>query len=71
MEGIQLHDRDTEDIVGTVILKNGASFEQVTDAWDRYMNFRDRHPDESSDIYEFANDHSNLCEVLEINFYQP
>jgi hypothetical protein len=70
MEAIQLHNRE-EEIVGTVLLKEGVEFSEVTDAWDKYLAEIEEEETEP-EIYEFVS-RGNwcLCEVLSIEFYQP
>ena len=70
MQAIQLHDKYTEDVIGTVLL-NGGSFDEVTDAWDKYQETRNSNLEDEPDIYEFAQLNWQLCEVLELSFYQP
>jgi len=71
MKAIQLHDKFTEEIIGTVLLKPFVEFSQISDAWDNYQNDYNSNREEEADIYEFVKINANLCEVLNIDFYQP
>lgn len=70
MEAIILHDKD-EEVIGTVLLKDKGTFDNVTDAWDIYLDELERREDDDPDIYEFADDNVEICEVLTVEFYQP
>ena len=37
MEAIQLHDKFSEEIIGTVFLKGTTTFNDITQAWDKYQ----------------------------------
>jgi hypothetical protein len=68
MEAIILHDKE-EEVIGTVLLKGEGTFDNVTDAWDKYLNELE---DEDPDIYEFVSKGNwEICEVLVVEFYQP
>jgi len=68
MEAIILHDK-TEEQIGTVLLKGEGTFDEVTDAWDKYLNELD---DDDPDIDEFVSKGNwEMCEVLTVEFYQP
>jgi len=72
MEAIQLHDRHSEEVIGTILLKGNGDFNTVTDAWDKYQDTHNTNLEEEADIYEFVADGNwMMCEVLEVNFYQP
>lgn len=67
MNAIILHDF-SEEIIGTVLIKEDGTFDNITNAWDDYLkNLTDDDPD----IYEFAEQHTDKCEVLSVDFYQP
>lgn len=68
MEAIILHDKE-EEVIGTVLLKGEGTFDNVTDAWDKYLNELE---DDEPDITEFvSNGNWELCEELNVEFYQP
>ena len=68
MRAIILHDKDEEQI-GTVLLKGDADFGDITDAWDKYLSELE---DDEPDIYEFVSKGNfEICEVLDVEFYQP
>lgn len=72
MQAIQLHDKFSEDIIGTVLLKDDVTFDDITDAWDKYQETHNSNTDKEPDIYDFVSKGNwYLCEVLEIDFYQP
>lgn len=68
MDAIILHDREEEQI-GTVLLKGNTTFDDVTDAWDKYLN---EIKDSEANIYDFVSQGNwEMCEVLNVDFYQP
>jgi hypothetical protein len=68
MEAIILHDKE-EEIIGTVLLKGEGTFDNITDAWDKYLNELE---DEEADINDFVSKGNwDICEVLSVEFYQP
>lgn len=73
MEAIQLYDKYTEEIVGTVLLKEGVDFDQITEAWDEYQETHNMNTMNEPNIYDFVSfeNNSELCHVLNIEFYQP
>jgi hypothetical protein len=75
MTAIQLHDKYSEDIIGTVLLKEKTKPDEIHEEWDKYQKTHNSNSDNEPDIYEFvANVNSGLweiCEVLELDFYQP
>lgn len=72
MDAIQLHDKYNEDVIGTVILKEGIEFEQITKAWDEYQKYTNSNTEEQPDIYDFVSSGNwDLCDVLNLEFYQP
>jgi len=71
MRAIQLHDKTNEDIVGTVLLKGCANYSEVTNAWDEYQKTNNFDLENEPDIYDFYLKNQNICEVLELDFYQP
>lgn len=71
MKAIQLHDKYSEEIIGTVLVKDHIDFGVICDAWDKYQENHNSNRDEQPNIYDFVDHFSYLCEVLEIDFYQP
>ena len=71
MRAITLHEKYTEEIIGTVLLKGNTNFDEITDAWDKYQVENNSNLESEPDIDEFAEINKNLCEVLELDFYQP
>ena len=72
MEAINLHDKYTEEIIGTVVIKGTGSFDKVADAWDKYQKTNNSNTEVEADIYDFVSmGNWEFCEVLEVNFYQP
>jgi len=72
MKAIQLHDKYSEDIIGTVLLKENVEPNQISEAWDKYQETHNSNADDEPDIYEFVSDGNwEICEVLELDFYQP
>lgn len=71
---IQLHDKFTEEIIGTVLLKENVDFSEITDRWDNYQKDHNSNSemDKQPDIDEFVSlGNWDVCEVLELDFYQP
>lgn len=71
MRAITLHDKYDDDIIGTVLIKKNISFDQVCQVWDEYQDENNSNSKNIPDIYEFADKYSDLCEALDIDFYQP
>jgi len=73
MKAIQLYDKFDEEIVGTVLLKTNVDFGDITNAWDEYQEFHNSNSENWNipDIYHFASLNNTLCEVLDLDFYQP
>lgn len=69
MNAIQLHDKE-EEIIGTVLLKDGVDFNQITDLWDKYLAEVEEN-NEFPEISEFVEKNSDICELLYLEFYQP
>lgn len=74
MKAIQLYDKFDEEIVGTVLLKENVDFATITNRWDEYQkenngNYKDI--ENMPDIFEFAELNSDICEAINIDFYQP
>lgn len=68
MEAVQLHNKE-EEIIGTVLIKDDADFNQITDAWDKYL--AELEDENEADIYDFVSNNWGICEVLNLEFYQP
>ena len=69
---IILHDKYTEEVIGTVLLKPSTTFDDITDAWDRYQESNNSNLDTEPDIYDFVSAGNwEMCEVLDMDFYQP
>lgn len=68
---ITLHDKYHEEIIGTVLLKKNVDMHTVCNAWDEYQKDNNSNLDSEADIYEFANLYPELCENIELDFYQP
>ncbi len=72
MKAIQLHDRWTEEIIGTVLLNEGCDEDAVTYAWDEFQKHYSSNAEKPGDIYEFYNQWYKIgFEVLDLDFYQP
>lgn len=69
--GIQLHDKFSEEMIGTVLTANN-NYELVCNKWDKYQEENNSESENEPDIYDFVADGNwEFCEVLEVNFYQP
>jgi len=71
MKAITLHDKFTEEIIGGVLLKENTDYSEICNAWDKYQIDNNSNLENEADIHEFAEENSELCEVLEHDFYQP
>lgn len=70
MRAIQLHDYD-EEIIGTVLLKNDdISFEDISNAWDRYLIMANE-DNKNPNIHDFIWHNLDICDAIYIDFYQP
>lgn len=73
MKAIQLHDKYTEEIIGTVLTQDHL-YDDVCKAWDKYQKYHNSNSDIDKEpcIYDFVSKGNyELCEVLDIDFYQP
>ena len=72
MKAIQLHDRFSEEIIGTILTQEH-NYNLVCEKWDKYQQRFNSESNEQPDIYDFVNQNSvyEFCEVLEVDFYQP
>jgi len=69
---ITLHDKHSEDIVGTVLLKPNVDIATLRTRWDDYQEDHKDWADDEADIYDFvAKGNWDVCDVLELEFYQP
>ena len=71
MKAIQLHDKFNEEIIGTVLLKENVDFTTITNRWDKYQKYNNSNTENILDIYEFVELNSDVCEILDLDFYQP
>lgn len=68
MKILQLHEKYTEEIIGSVVCSSGNE-QVIMDAWDSYQKEFNSNLDSEPDIYDFAE--KNNLEVCEVDFYQP
>ncbi|MCK9544641.1 MAG: hypothetical protein M0R03_21685 [Novosphingobium sp.] len=69
MDAIILHDKE-EEVIGTVLLKEQGDFGEITERWDKYLN--ELEDENEADIYDFVSKGNyDVCEVLNVEFYQP
>jgi hypothetical protein len=54
-----------EEVLGTVLLKDNVTWDQITDAWDEYLK------NNQADTQDFVDVNESLCEMLTVEFYQP
>jgi len=71
MRGITLHDKYTEDIIGSVLIHQDYDFADITNRWDEYQEDHNSNLEDEPDLYEFVSLNMDACEVLELEFYQP
>lgn len=74
MEALQLHDKFTEDIIGTILLRGRDNREDIERAWDEFQKYHSSNNEKYGDIYDFVNSEWAVkmdLEVLNIDFYQP
>lgn len=79
MKAIQLHDKYSKEIVGTVLTQDYNVFTQeynydlVCERWDEYQKYNNSNTVNEPCIYDFVSreDNSQFCEVLDVDFYQP
>lgn len=73
MKVIQLYDKFSEEIVGTILTQEH-NYDLVCEKWDIYQQENNSESEnEQPDIYDFVNQNSvyEFCEVLDVDFYQP
>lgn len=72
MQAIQLHDKFTEEIIGTVLLKTNIDYNEVADAWDYYQETHNSNTENKPNIYDFVSKGNwEMFDVLTVEFYQP
>lgn len=72
MNAIILHDKFTEEEIGTVLLKEGVEFETVMEDWDKYQDDHNSNTENEPNIYEFVeNGGWSYSDVLIIRRYYP
>ena len=70
---VQLHDKHTEEIIGSVIIRN-TEFNELCIYWDEYQQYQNLQIEESIDIYEFVEEYQDKIKILQainVDFYQP
>ena len=72
MKAIQLYDKFSEEIVGTVLTQDH-NYELVCEKWDKFQESFNSESEEDFDIYDFVNQNYvwDICEVVDVDFYQP
>lgn len=71
MKAIQLHDKYTEDIIGTVLTQEH-NYDLVCEKWDKYQESNNSNTENEPCIYDFVSKGNwEFCEVLDVDFYQP
>ena len=72
MKAIQLHDKYTEDVIGTVLVRDKANEKEICEAWDSYQEYNNSNGHHFPEIWHFVNQFPKLdLVVLEIEVYQP
>lgn len=73
MQALQLHDKQTEDIIGTILITDKNTNEDICRAWDKYQEYLISNDGiKHYDIWNFVNHFPEMgMEVVEIYFYQP
>lgn len=72
MKALQLHDKFTEEVIGTVLIREKDDQDAIMSAWDEYQVHHSSNAEKEGDIWDFVNSYPKLdMEVLEIDFYQP
>ena len=71
MKAVQLHDKFSEEIIGTVLIQDH-NYDLVCEKWDKYQEENNSESENEPDIYDFvSNGNWEFCEVLDVDFYQP
>jgi len=69
---VTLYDKHSERIIGTVLLNTDVDIETLRDRWDVYQQLHNALATDAADVYEFvAAGNWDICDVLEMKFYQP
>lgn len=73
MEVLQLHDKFSEEIIGSILLTDNGSIDLIQDCWDEYQKACNSESEIEADIYDFVNTYRYRVsmEIITINFYQP
>ena len=72
MKAVQLHDKFSEEIIGTVLIQEH-NYDLVCEKWDKFQENFNSESEDTFDIYNFVNQNYvwDICEVVEVDFYQP
>lgn len=71
MKAVQLHDKETEEIIGTILVTDKNSYDEICEAWDEFQEVG-LGGTYQYDIWNFVNYFPSMdMEVLDIDFYQP
>ena len=71
MKAIQLYDKFSEEIVGTILTQEH-NYNLVCEEWDKYQQENNSESENEPCIYDFVSKGSwDFCEVLDVDFYQP
>lgn len=72
MQGLTLHDKFTEEEIGTILLTDKNTADIVRGAWDEFQKHHGSNNEKFGDIYDFVNYFPKLdMEVISLEFYQP
>ena len=69
---IQLHDKFTEEIIGTILVTEKNTEEIICDTWLEFQKYNNSNSETEPDIWDFVNEYPKMdMEVVEVEFYQP
>lgn len=72
MKVMQLHDKFTEQIVGSILVTEKNTEDYIVDAWENFLAIHYSNSEEEPDIWEFINHFPKMdMQYVEIDFYQP
>lgn len=72
MDAIQLYDKATEELIGTILITAKNPTELIQRAWREFQQTRSSNSDDEGDIYDFINAYPSMdMEIVNLEFYQP
>lgn len=72
MDAIQLYDKFSEELIGTILITHKNPTELIQKAWREFQQTRNSNNEKEWDIYDFINAYPSMdMEIVNLEFYQP